>query len=70
MAEFFLKELLPGMPLDHHGRAMADIIPECIERDIKYLGEYMDSRFISTRQFQKVSRADNMQIKISPDTED
>ena len=31
VAEFFLQELLPKMPLDHHGRAIANIIPDCIE---------------------------------------
>ena len=49
VAEYFLKELLPNMPLDHHGRAIADILPECVRRDIKYLGHYLDSRFITTR---------------------
>ena len=70
VAEYFLKELLPGMPLDHHGRAIADIIPECVERDIRYLGEYMDSRFLTTKQLQKVSRADYKSIKTDPETED
>ena len=49
VAEYFLKELLPSMPLDHHGRAIVDVLPECIERDIKGLGEYLDSRFITTK---------------------
>ena len=47
------------MPLDHHGRAIEDIIPKCIERDIRYLGEYLDSRFVTTKQLCKVSRADD-----------
>ena len=50
VAEFFLKDLLPGMPLDHHGRAIADILPECVENNVRFLAEYMDSRFITTRQ--------------------
>ncbi len=37
VAEFFLQELLPKMPLDHHGRAIADIIPKCIEHDLRGL---------------------------------
>lgn len=45
VAEFFLSELLPEMPLDHHGRAIADVIPECITRSIPGLGEYLDKRF-------------------------
>ncbi len=27
LAEYFLGEMLPKMPLDHHGKAIADIIP-------------------------------------------
>ena len=49
VAEYFLKDLLPNMPLDHHGRAIADVLPECVRRDIKYLDKYLDSRFITTR---------------------
>ena len=67
VAEFYLKDLLPGMPLDHHGRAIADIIPECARKNIKYLGEYLDSRFITTKQLRKVCRVNNMVIKTNPD---
>ena len=70
VAEYFFKDLLPGMPLDHHGRAIEDIIPECIEREIRYLGEYLDSRFVTTKQLCKVSRADYKTIKIDKLTED
>ena len=70
VAEYFFKDLLPGMPLDHHGRAIEDIIPECIEREIRYLGEYLDSRFVTTNQLCKVSRADYKTIKIDRLTED
>ena len=70
VAEFFLQKLLPNMPLDHHGRAIADILPECVTRNIRFLAEYMDSRFLSTAQLQKVSRADKKAIKVDPETED
>ena len=70
VAEYFLKDLLPRMPLDHHGRAIADVIPECIERDINYLGTYLDSRFITTKQLSKVCRADQKKIKVNQDSED
>ena len=50
VAEYFLKDLLPNMPLDHHGRVIADVLPDCVRRNIKYLGEYFDSRFITTKQ--------------------
>ena len=48
------------MPLDHHGREIADLLPKCVERNIKTLGFYLDSRFITTKQLQKVSRDDNL----------
>ena len=70
VTEFFFKQLLPGMPLDHHGRAIADCIPMCIDRGVQGLGEYMDSRFISTKQLQKVSRLDKKAIKKSYETQD
>ena len=54
------------MPLDSHGRAIADVIPECIRRGIKYTGEYLDSRFLTTKQFKKVSRTDKKAVKLNP----
>ena len=50
VAEFFFEELLSDMPLDHHGREIADLLPKCVERNIKTLGFYLDSRFITTKQ--------------------
>ena len=70
VAEFFLQELLPPMPLDHHGRAIADIIPKCIEQELRGLSEYLDSRFLSTKQLRKVSRTDGKSIKRDVETED
>ena len=49
VAEFFFHELLPNMPLDHHGREIADLLPKCVKRNIKTLGFYLDSRFITTK---------------------
>lgn len=48
-AECYLNELLPTMPLDHHGRAIASVIHKCIEHEIPGVGDYIDSRFINTR---------------------
>ena len=58
------------MPLDHHGRAIADVIPTCIREDIAYIGDYLDSRFVTTKQLNKVSRTDKMRIKVCSETED
>ena len=70
VVEYFLKELLPQMPLDHHGRAIVDAIPEMIDRNIPGIGQYMDSRFITTKQLRKVSRLDKMAIMTDKETED
>ena len=70
VAEFFLRDLLSDMPLDHHGRAIADVIPDCINNNIAYIGEYLDSRFVTTRQLNKVSRTDKKKIKVCEETED
>lgn len=70
VAEFFLKDLLPPMPLDHHGRAIADVIPKCVRHDIAYLAEYLDSRFLSTKQLKKISRAEKLMIKVNPEDDD
>ena len=32
VVEYFLRELLPNMPLDHHGRAIVNCIPDMIDR--------------------------------------
>lgn len=47
--EYFLTEFLPKQPLDHHGRAIADIIPALVEQESPYLGKYLDSRLITTK---------------------
>lgn len=58
------------MPLDHHGRAIADVIPTCIEQDVKYLGEYLDSRFKVTKQLRKSCRVDKKKLKVDPENEE
>ena len=70
VAEYFLKDLLPNMPLDHHGRAIADVLPECVQRNIKYLGEYLDSRFVTTKQLMKIARAEKKKLKVDDETEE
>lgn len=61
--EYLLTELLPGMPLDHHGRAVADVIPKLVAQELPYLGQYLDKRLIATKQLKKVCRQDKMTIK-------
>ena len=51
------------MPLDHHGRAIADIIHTCIDKEVPSLTSYLDSRFITTKQLTKVSRVKDSCIK-------
>ena len=63
VADFFLSKLLPDMPLDHHGRAVSNIIHICIEKGIPSLGQYLDSRLKTTKQLQKVSRVPNMTLR-------
>jgi len=46
--EYFLRELLPGMPFDHHGRAISDLIPKLVKQELPFIGDYLDSRFFQT----------------------
>ena len=70
VADFFLRKLLPDMPLDHHGRAIANIIHICIEKDVPSLGKYLDSRLKTTKQLTKVSRVPNKSLRSNPHEED
>ena len=70
VADFFLSELLPRMPLDHHGRAIANIISTCIAKSVPNLGNYLDSRLKTTKQLTKVSRVPNMAVKSNPHEDD
>ena len=63
VGEYFLHTLLPKMPLDHHGRCMADIIPDCIEAGIRFVDKYIDQRFLQCSQLRKVDRTDDRAIK-------
>jgi hypothetical protein len=49
VADYFLTDVLPKMPLDHHGRAIASIISICIEKNVPSLRSYLDSRLITTK---------------------
>ena len=56
VAEYFLHTLLPNMPLDHHGRSLADVLPLCIKEGVGYVAEYLDSRFLQSNQLRKITR--------------
>ena len=67
VAEFLLGELLPSMPFDHHGREVADIIPECVE--IAGFSDYYESRFKKTSYTDLASRVQKHALK-EEDSED
>ena len=46
------------MPLDHHGRCLADILSECIEQGIRFVAEYINKRFLQSSQLRKIDRCD------------
>jgi len=56
------------MPLDHHGRAIADVIPKLVKHNTRGLADYLDSRFMTTRQLKKVSRTDGKSIRTCSET--
>ena len=70
VADFFLTELLPDMPLDHHGRAIANIIHTCINKGVPSVGFYLDSRLKTTKQLTKVSRVPDKTLRSNPHEED
>ena len=49
-AELFLSDLLSKMPLDHHSRAIAALIPELVKKqeEIGCLDSYLESRWKTT----------------------
>jgi len=54
--EYLLTQFLPKMPFDHHGRAIVDVIPTLAEQELPFLGPYLDSRLLTTKQLKKVCR--------------
>ena len=48
VADYFLRDFLANSPIDHHGRAIAGIISECIEKEVPSIGSYLDARLIPT----------------------
>ena len=58
------------MPLDHHGKAIVDALPDCIEKEVPYTGEYLDSRFLNTSKLMSVSRTPLMKLKEDSDSKE
>lgn len=61
--DLFLTELLAHMPLDHHGRGIADVIPRLVREENESLNNYLDKRWITTSQLKKQTRLRQKQIK-------
>jgi hypothetical protein len=62
--EYFLTELLPDKPLDHHGRAIADIIPRCVENHTGGIEKYLESRLLKTERLKELAQLPNKEIKV------
>lgn len=52
----YILEYLSKYPIDHHSRAIKDLVPLFIEEELPALHPYMDSRLIETKQTQKMSK--------------
>ena len=68
--EYFLGELLKKMPMDHHGRAIVDVLPECIRKEIPQLSEYLDSRFKTSTQLEKMKSIQKYRLKEDNDSKE
>ena len=47
---------LAGYKLDHHSRAISDLLPNLLAHDLPHLGLYLDSRLCSTEQTESWKR--------------
>ena len=47
---------LSGYGIDHHSRAIIEILPFIIERDLPSLFDYIDSRLVQTEQVKKITK--------------
>ena len=50
-AELLISDILTKMPLDHHSRAIAELLPELVKRqeEIGCLDSYLESRWKTTK---------------------
>ena len=50
--------------------SIVDALPQCIEKQIPHLQEYLENRFVSSKQLQKLSRVPNRKLKEDTDSID
>jgi len=51
------------MPLDHHGREIADVIPYCVKNQISGIDTYLESRLMTTEHLERVCKVPNKCLK-------
>jgi hypothetical protein len=47
---------LAGYGLDHHSRAIIEVLPFCIEKSLPSLVPYLDSRLTQTEKMKKINK--------------
>jgi len=57
--------MLKDMPIDHHGKAIADIVGLCFRKELAMIGPYLDSRFKQTKYLQSLNRVPGKELKAS-----
>lgn len=50
-------------PLDHHGRAIINALPQIVEHELPSLGQYLNSRFMQTKQLEAIRRGKIKTVK-------
>ena len=56
-ADYMLDKYLKHMPLDHHGKAVAEVIPLCIKNQVNSLPDYFEARLLSSKHIDKLARS-------------
>ena len=64
--EFFLGRMLIDMPFGHCANAIEETLPICIEKDVKFIGEFIDGRYREVDQYKKVQRSSGHTLKANP----
>jgi hypothetical protein len=55
---------LAGYGIDHHSRAIVDLIPFCLEKQMPSLMNYLDTRMYQTERLTKVNKGC---LKVGPE---
>jgi hypothetical protein len=61
-ADILLANLMDE-PLDHHGRAIIDAFPQVVANELPSLGQYMNARFLQTKQLEGIRRGKIKMVK-------